>query len=502
MEYLHRLLFKQSTPHFDRGAITIAETLIVLGVAAAMAAIYTNSKTYQLEIESSKRTGQLIAAYSRAAATWLVEDAPTVNGQYTIASLQNCADLNGARFLPCNFNADTLLPRLFNADGSRRTLGDLIIDVTVNADGVEGDIDFGVFRSGEDYNGDGLPDSRPDLAAAGFRVANEETGAGVMNFFRLSLAREDASNVVFDPSVANFDQTAIDDLARVQAQVGANVETPFLRLDGSNEMTGGLTFVNGMQMKMTGNGLDFQGQGDIGIQTDTGKLVVSETLQAELMTANIATIDSLTVTPKDGVSGAGFDRFDQSDDITRLDTTISDHEARITDNRAQLLTNRSKITINRNNIESNSKDIATNKQNITNNTANISINRTLTQTNHDNISDNYDSISTIKATLLGHTTRLDDYEGRLNTLENRPVPPSTCTPTLTAALAAKQASGWTSIDSLSHSCLSNQCWVRTRLSSVKTIRYKTRDSSTLKCVSHSDDYISGCRSEKHPNCVI
>ena len=96
----------------------------------------------------------------------------------------------------------------------------------------------------------------------------------------------------------SFDQAAIDDLSRLQARVGALAgNAPFLRLDGANDMSAGISFDNGMQVNMDGSGLDFQGPGDVGVSTTTGTLVVAQNIQTAALQSGSAVIDELTVEP-------------------------------------------------------------------------------------------------------------------------------------------------------------------------------------------------------------
>ena len=441
----------------ERGVITMAEVLIVLGVAAAVAMIWTNAKLTEMEGEAAQLAGRNIAAYSRAAAQWLAEAPPAADGNFDIAALQDCAIPNGARFLPCDFNANTPLPHVLNAAGDPATFADLTIVVDVLPAGADGDIDFGVFRSGDDDNGDGLPDSRPDLAAIAFRAASEETGAGVFEFFRLQFARADLTGLVLDPTAPGFDQNEVDNLARLQAEVGAQVDAPFLRVDGGNEMNAGLTFNNGMQINMQGGNLEFDGAGIVLADT-----LEANTLEANTLEADASTLQSVTVNPPAGVLGAGFDRLDQSADITRIDGTLADHDTRITANAGNIATNTAAIAANLASITTNQGDIATNRGRITANTASINANRA--------------RLSAVEAVNSAQDGTLRGHLGRIRALERRPVnPPITvCTPTEVQLISQMRAAGWRRAvpgDWMCHTC--------TFETSRRT--YKGRDPATLAC---------------------
>ena len=319
----------------EKGAVTLVETLIVLGIAAAVLMTWAAHRSNELTQESARQSGRMIAAFSSAAAVWLSEAPPATAGTYGIANLQDCTDPNGVRFLSCNYSSDSRLPFAFTAAGTPVDLGSLVITVALNPNGASGEIDFGIMRSGDDDNDDGLPDSRPDLAAIAHRTASEETGTGVSDFFELAFARADPTGLIYDSADSGFDQAAIDNLARLQARVGAVIDAPFLRVDGSNEMNAGITFVNGAVVTPNGTGLDITAPGDLVVNTG-------------LTAPTIPATTSLTVTPANGVLGAGFNRFDQSQDVT--------------DNRQDLVDNRSSIVTNEANIASNLQRIVENEK--------------------------------------------------------------------------------------------------------------------------------------------
>ena len=362
---LRNLLASPAGRHSEKGAITIVETLIVLSIGLIALTIWAQAKLSEFQTANAGNAGRAIAAYSRAASAWLSENAPAADGIFTISDLQDCADPVGARFLSCTFDAQTPIAYVQNDAGDPVNYGNLQIDVGITPAGATGVIDFGVFRSGDDENEDGLPDSRPDLASIAFQTAAEETGAGVLGFFEMMFARESPLGVQFDPDEADFDQAAIDDLSRLQARVGAQAgDVPFLRLDGANQMAAGITFNNGMQVNMDGGGLAFQGPGDVGVRTTTGTLVVEQNIQTVSLQSDSAVIDALTVEPADGVQGSGFDRFNQAPDVVRIDGDVIRLTTQVEDNESGIGTNAAEITRLTGEVNDNLLNIETNQQNI------------------------------------------------------------------------------------------------------------------------------------------
>ena len=341
---LRNLLASPAGRHSEKGAITIVETLIVLSIGLIALTIWAQAKLSEFQTANAANAGRAIAAYSRAASVWLAENPPAADGVFTISDLQDCADLDGARFLSCTFGAQTPIAYARNDVGDPVNYGNLDIDVVITPAGATGIIDFGVFRSGADENEDGLPDSRPDLASVAFQTAAEETGAGVLGFFEMMFALESPVGLQFDPDEADFDQAAIDDLSRLQARVGAQAgDAPFLRLDGANQMSAGIGFDNGMQVNMDGGGLAFQGPGDVEVRTDTGTLVVAQNIQTAALQSGSAVFDELTVEPTAGVQGAGFERFNQAPDVVRIDGDVIRLTGEVNDNLFNIETNRQDI---------------------------------------------------------------------------------------------------------------------------------------------------------------
>ena len=356
----------------ETGAITIVETLIVISIGLIALTVLAQAKLSEFRNENAATAGRAIAAYSRAASTWLAENPPITDGTFTINDLQDCADPAGVRYLSCTFGAQTPITYARNDAGEPVNYGNLDIDVVITPEGATGVIDFGVFRAGDDENEDGLPDSRPDLASIAFQTAAEETGAGVLEFFEMRFARESPLGLQFDPNEADFDQAAIDDLSRLQARVGAQAgDAPFLRLDGANQMTAGISFDNGMQVNMDGGGLAFQGPGDVGVRTDTGTLVVAQNIQTAALQSDSAVINELTVEPPAGVQGAGFERFNQAPDVVRIDGDVIRLDAQVQVNESDIVSNRQNTAANAveitrltGDVNDNFRKIVTNRQNI------------------------------------------------------------------------------------------------------------------------------------------
>ena len=159
--------------------------MISIGLIALT--VWAQAKLSEFQTDNAANAGRAIAAYSRAASVWLAENPPTADGTFEISDLQDCADPDGARYLSCTFGAQTPIVYARNDTGDPVNYGNLDIDVVITPAGATGIIDFGVFRSGDDENEDGLPDSRPDLASIAFQAAAEETGAGVLEFFEMSV---------------------------------------------------------------------------------------------------------------------------------------------------------------------------------------------------------------------------------------------------------------------------------------------------------------------------
>ena len=364
----------------EQGAITIVETLIALSVGIAVLIIWTIQQGDRLEVDGARAAGRDIATFTRAASVWIVEAPPATPGNYGIADMQDCANPAGARFLPCAYGGNTAIRYATNDTGDPVNFANLAIEVTMPPEGPTGTIDFGVFRQGADANEDGLPDSRPDIAAIALQRAREETAPGVFGYFALQFAREDPTGLVTDPGDPAFNLAEVENLARIQAQIGADPTAPFLRVDGSNEMQSGITFVNGVQISMVDDRLDIDSPGGINFETDVNmeNLTATGIDATTLETQTVTVSDELKVDVADGVTGTGFDRLDQSADIVRIDgdvvrlsqdidinkTAIDSNSTRITSNAADTTALQSDVQRNRNRINTNSTRIGTNSTRI------------------------------------------------------------------------------------------------------------------------------------------
>ncbi len=331
----------------EKGAITVVESLIAIAIGLAVIVTVAQTKVSQMEYDRAVDAGHAVAAYTRAASAWIANSPPASSGSFSINNLQDCADVDGARHLPCVYDADTPIPYAFDTGGNPIDFGDLRIDVTVSSSGTSGVIDFGTFRAGSDENSDSLPDSRPDLAGKVLQTASKQSAAGVLGFFILEFFEQAPTGIILDRSDPGFDQARVDNLSRIRARIGSTADdVPFLRVDGGNEMTGSLVFDNGMQITKNTNSLSIEGPGDVEIQTTTGNLVVAGEIQTASLDADSAEFAALSVAPSDGVSGDGFDRFDQAPDISRIDSDMLGLAQRLSSTESDTQTNRSNIALN------------------------------------------------------------------------------------------------------------------------------------------------------------
>ena len=499
---LRYLLASPADRHSEKGAITIVETLIVISIGLIALTVLAQAKLSEFRNENAANAGRAIAAYSRAASTWLAENPPAADGTFTISDLQDCADPAGVRYLSCTFGTQTPIVYARNDAGDPVNYGNLIIDVDITPAGATGVIDFGVFRSGDDGNEDGRPDSRPDLASIAFQTAAEETGAGVLEFFEMRFARESPLGVQFDPAEADFDQAAIDDLSRLQARVGALAgNAPFLRLDGANQMTAGISFDNGMQVNMDGVGLAFQGPGDVGVHTDTGTLVVAQNIQTIALQSDSAVFDELTVEPIAGVQGGGFERLNQAPDVVRIDgdvirlaARVQVNETGIDTNRQNTVRNAAEITRLTGEVNVNESDIAANRQSTARNSAGI------TRLTGD-VNDNETGINTNRRTISTQTGTLNSQGRRISVLENKPPPPPptpVCSPLFSAVQITQSGKGNPYSTSCGTGC--DACGINTGTykctvpSGDNPVRYQTRNTNSLNCVTRTANFYKrrGC----------
>ena len=494
---LRNLLAPPNRRYSETGAITIVETLIVISIGLIALTVLAQAKLSEFRATNAANAGRAIAAYSRAASTWLAENPPAADSIFTINDLQDCTDPAGARFLSCTFGAQTPIAYARNDAGDPVNYGNLDIDVVITPAGATGVIDFGVFRSGGDENGDGLPDSRPDLASVAFQTAAEETGAGVLEFFEMMFARESPVGVQFDPNEADFDQAAIDDLSRLQARVGAQAgDAPFLRLDGANEMTAGISFDNGMQVNMDGGGLAFQGPGDIGVRTDTGTLVVAQNIQTPALQSDSAVIDELTVEPLTGVQGAGFERFNQAPDVVRIDDDVIRLTGRVQVNEAD-------IASNRQNIADNETDINRLTGEVNDNETAIESNRQATARNASGITRLTGEVNDNEAAINTNRRNISSQGSAIRDLQNTPPPPPPlpiCSPLIAAVTQQMRGLGYSYSSSCGGSCVppgAEPCpeaqdgsYSCSGPSSANPVPYAVRDVHTLNCGTRTRNFFS------------
>ena len=446
----------------EKGAITIVETLIALSVGIAVLIMWAVQQGDRLEVDGARAAGRDIAAFTRAASIWIAEAPPATAGNYGIADMQDCADPAGARFLPCVYSGNTTLRYATNDIGEPVNFANLAIEVTLPPAGPTGTIDFGVFRHGEDANDDGLSDSRPDLAAIALQHASEETAPGVFGYFSLQFAREDLAGLVTDPNDPSFDIAEVENVARIQATVGAHAAaSPFLRVDGSNQMQNGITFVNGVQLNMDGNRLEIEAPGGIDFETD----VRVETLAA----TEVSVSDELQVIAANGVTGAGFDRLDQSADIVRIDGDV----VRLSQD----------IDLNRLAIGQNLADITSNAANTASLQNDVQGNRTRIGSNARNIRDVSIQVGQL-----------------ISSIEDPPPPPppeiSICAPLWATVRNEMSGLGYTSYSNCGDSCRppSYPCpeahgtKVCLEPYSANPVAYQSRDVSTLNCRSHTASF--------------
>ena len=468
----------------EKGAITIVETLIALSVGIAVLIMWAVQQGDRLEVDGARAAGRDIAAFTRAASIWIAEAPPATAGNYGIADMQDCADPAGARFLPCAYSGNTTLRYATNDIGEPVSFANLAIEVTLPPEGPTGTIDFGVFRHGEDTNDDGLSDSRPDLAAIALQHASEETAPGVFGYFALEFAREDLTGLVTDPTDPSFDLAEVENIARVQAQVGAHsAAAPFLRVDGSNQMQSGITFVNGVQLNMSADRLEIDAPGGINFETDVRVENLSATdITATTLETQTATVSNeLQVVPADGVTGAGFDRLDQSPDIVRIDGDV----VRLAQD-----------------IDLNSRAIDQNAANIASNAADTVMLQLDVQDNRNQIGINAQNINDVGTQVGQLISDIEDMENGTNTEV------SVCAPLWATVNNELEAAGYSYYSYCGQGCNKSGCpqWTGTYRctgpSSRNPVTYMRRNISTLNCETLTANFYNNpayCYSTISPN---
>jgi len=206
---------------------------------------------------------------------------------------------------------------------------------------------------------------------------------------------------------------------------------------------------------MEDDDLVVHGLGDVAIQTTTGALVVSGQVEANALQSLSAQIDQLQVNPGDGVSGAGFERFNQAPDIIRLDNDMDALASR--------------VTVNERDIQHNVAGIEKNKQDIRKN---------LTDLVDLNV-----KVGANSRAIAANRSRINQNASAIQKLRKTPDPSASCTPSRASVIAANP--GRLSCGSDCRSC---GYW-RSRSTSYT---YKSRNLATLKCDSHSIKIYSTC----------
>ncbi len=459
----------------DVGAITIVETLIAMAVGIAVLIVWAQGQAHKHATDQARQAGRYIAAYSRAASVMLAETPPSVDRKFDVNDLQNCDDIDARQFLPCTFSGITSIPYATKADGTNINFDDLIIDAKVTPDGVTATIDLGIFRAGDDNDNDGLSDSRPDLAAMALNVANEESGAGTLSFYLVEHMRQNLEGLTIDPEDANFDQAKIDELAGLRVFLGASVrDAPFLRLDGSNEMTGGITFVNEMSIEPDGKGLTINGGGDISL--NSGDIISTGNIEANSVEFAMVTVnDILSVDVVNGVQGAGFDRLDQSKDIVRIDGDVLRIGSEI---------NQLSGDVKQNNLNSkqNRKDLVTQSR---------------------NTKDNQRNIATNQKDVLNSQRSLASLTARLTKLENKsPSSPPVCSPSRSQIIHQYKGKGYNYNSHEDSVCWVNSdpCYIQSFSPRRASESYQVRDVQTLKCRTYGITFYTYCSKRLKPEC--
>lgn len=459
----------------QRGAITIAESLIVIAIGVLIFATWAQVQGQKQSMEKARLSGRHIAAYAEAASVMLAENPPAAESEYDVDDLQNCDDSSARQYLPCTYGATTDIPFVTDSDGNKVSFADLRIEVTITPDGPAGIIDIGEFRHGDDENGDGLPDTRPDLAAAALNEANEKQSAGVLGYYSIHFKRDDVSDVEFDLEADGFDQTAIDELASLEAHIGATSNNaPFLRLDGANKMTGAITFANQMSIAPIGEGLTFSGSGDLSVES--GNIVAANHIEADSIEVTSATVDkTLAVNAALGATGAGFSHLDQSKDIDQL----LDEIIRINED-VMVLTGASNTNVVQ--IEQNAARISTNLASIEEDRRRLTANEEEIDTNSDVIKENAAAISALK---------------------NRPDnPPESCYPSRSQLLQMYR-------NTYRYNESSSACW-RDNSYCEDIVRYprggytkyyKYKQGNTQNCLIATLKFYDSCRLERNDDCI-
>ena len=226
-------------------------------------------------------------------------------------------------------------------------------------------------------------------------------------------------------------------------------------------MQSGITFVNGAQLNMSADRLDIASPGGINFETDVRVENLSATdLTATTLETQTATVSNeLQVVPADGVTGAGFDRLDQSPDIVRIDGDV----VRLAQD-----------------IDLNSRAIDQNAANIASNAADTVMLQLDVQDNRNQIGINAQNINDVGTQVGQLMSDIEDMENGTNTEV------SVCAPLWATVNNQMAAAGYRYYSYCGDSCTKG-CpeWTGTYRcagpSSLNPVTYMRRDISTLNC---------------------
>ena len=476
---LQKLLYRTTIRDRQKGAVTVVESLIALTIGIAILIVWAQAQGHKVQVENAKHAGRMMAVYAQAASQYLLDNRPTVSRTLTITDLQNCANSKSARqYLACTYGSDTSIPYATNSEGETLTFSNLFIVVDVTPNISIGTIDFGVFRSGNNDDEDTLPKARPDLAAIALQAAKNKFNSETQQFFEFSYKRNEFPELDPDDPNDQINQSELDELASIQANFDLNSnELPFLRVDGSNQMEGAISFSNNMSIKPTDAGLIVEGKGDV--EFNNTSVILTANLNAQDAEAtNFTATDSLTVNSEFGAKGEGFTHLDQRDEVSNLDGEILRIDQDMTQINSVIEKNSSDIEINTNLIQTNSTAISTNTSNI--------------QTNFNNVTLNAEWIGNLQV-------QLDNLE----------IPPSAspvpdCIPTKSDVVVSYAELGFDVNNIDDYDCRTNSsiCYDQDRRpASGIAETYQVRDLSTLECSTRSITFYAYCEVSRNDECV-
>ena len=474
-----RLLGRTKIRDRQKGAVTVVESLIALTIGIAILIVWAQAQGHKVQVENAKHAGRMMAVYARAASQYLLDNRPTVSQTLTITDLQDCATSNSSRqYLACTYGSDTSIPYATDSEGETLTYSNLFIAVSVTPSASIGTIDFGVFRSGSSDDEDKLPKARPDLAAIALQAAKNQFNSETQQFFEFSYKRNVFPDLDPDDPDDQISRSDLNELASIQADFDLNSnELPFLRIDGSNQMEGAISFSNNMSIKPTAVGLVVEGEGDV--EFNNTSVILTANLNAQDAEAtNFTATDSLTVNAEFGAQGEGFTHLDQREEVSNLDSDILRIDQDMTRMNSVIEENTSGIEFNSNLLQTNSTAIFTNTNNI--------------QTNFNNVALNAEWIGNLQV-------QLDNLE----------IPPSTnpvpdCLPSKSDVVISYAKLGFDENNIDDYDCRTNSsiCYdqVRRPASGISET-YQVRDLSTLQCSTKSITFYSYCDVSRNSECV-